>query len=66
MEFFDEELFDEMRRGRRRKRKNRSKRKRGNFIPTLSRGDMPLFDKISIKQKARRLNSLCSSSVSRF
>jgi hypothetical protein len=30
MEFFDEELFDEMRRGRRRKRKNRSKRKRGN------------------------------------
>jgi hypothetical protein len=30
MEFFNEELFDEMRRGRRRKRKNRSKRKRGN------------------------------------
>jgi hypothetical protein len=30
MEFFDDELFDEMRRGRRRKRKNRSKRKRGN------------------------------------
>jgi hypothetical protein len=30
MEFFSEELFDEMRRGRRRKRKNRLKRKRGN------------------------------------